>query len=57
MLARWVERVAELWPRSDVFVYFNNDAFGYAIEDAVTFARPANAAGLSTTRVPSAGAT
>lgn len=54
VLARWAERVAQLWRRSDVFVYFNNDAFGYAI--AVTFAWLANAARLSTTRVPSAGA-
>jgi uncharacterized protein YecE (DUF72 family) len=52
-LRRWVERIGELWPASqDVFAYFNNDAFGYAIRDAVTFAELAAATGLRPTRVP-----
>ena len=53
VLRRWVERIAETWPaRDDVFVYFNNDAKGYAIRDAVTFAQLAAASGLTPTRVP-----
>ncbi len=57
VLRRWVERIAELWPaRDDVFVYFNNDAEGYAIRDAVTFAELAAASGLRPTRVPSQSA-
>jgi uncharacterized protein YecE (DUF72 family) len=56
-LRRWVARIAETWsPSEDVYAYFNNDAFGYAIKDAVTFAELARAAGLSPTRVPSADA-
>ena len=52
-LRRWVGRIAELWPaRNDVYVYFNNDALGYAIRDAVTFAELAQASGLKPTRVP-----
>lgn len=52
-LRRWVERIAEIWPRgADVYVYFNNDAMGYAIRDAMRFAELASAAGLSPTRVP-----
>jgi uncharacterized protein YecE (DUF72 family) len=54
VLRRWVARIAETWPPSaDVYAYFNNDAFGYAVEDAVVFAQLAEAAGLSPTRVPS----
>ena len=57
VLRRWVERIAETWARNeDVYVYFNNDAAGYAIRDATTFAELAAAAGLSPTRVPSASA-
>jgi uncharacterized protein YecE (DUF72 family) len=53
VLRRWVERVAEMWPaKQDVYVYFNNDAAGYAIRDAVTFAELAAASGLTPTRVP-----
>lgn len=56
-LQRWVARIAQMWsPSEDVYAYFNNDAFGYAIKDAVTFAELARAAGLSPTRVPSADA-
>lgn len=56
-LRRWVDRVAENWPaRDDVYVYFNNDAEGYALRDAVTFAELAAASGLTPTRVPSTDA-
>jgi uncharacterized protein YecE (DUF72 family) len=57
VLRRWVARIADTWPPSaDVYVYFNNDAVGYAIEDAIVFADLAKAAGLSPTRVPSTNA-
>ena len=53
-LRRWVERIAEMWSSTDdVFAYFNNDTFGYAIKDAATFGEMAAMAGLSPTRVPS----
>ena len=53
VLRRWVDRIGETWPRtSDVYVYFNNDAAGYAIRDAVAFAELAEASGLRPTRVP-----
>ena len=57
VLQRWVATIAQTWSASeDVYVYFNNDTFGYAIKDAVTFAGLAAAAGLSPTRVPLEGA-
>ena len=57
VLRRWVDRIAELYPSGeDVYVYFNNDARGYAIRDAVVFAELASAAGLSPTRVPTTDA-
>lgn len=53
-LRRWVDRIAQTWRvDEDVFAYFNNDAAGYAIGDAITFAGLADAAGLRPTRVPS----
>ncbi len=53
VLRRSVARIAELWgDAADVYVYFNNDAAGYAIRDAMTFAELAVAAGLKPTRVP-----
>ena len=53
VLRRWVDRIADMWPRrSDVYVYFNNDTAGYAIRDAVTFAELAETSGLRPTRVP-----
>lgn len=53
-LVRWVQRIAQTWRADeDVYVYFNNDAAGYAIRDAITFAGLADAAGLRPTRVPS----
>jgi uncharacterized protein YecE (DUF72 family) len=57
VLDRWAHRIAELWgPAEDVYVYFNNDTGGHALADAVTFAALAEAAGLTTTRVPSPAA-
>jgi len=56
VLRGWVDRIAELWQESDVYIYFNNDTGGYAIRDAVVFAELAAAAGLRPTRVPSTNA-
>jgi uncharacterized protein YecE (DUF72 family) len=57
VLDRWAGRLAEMYPHGeDVYVYFNNDARGYAIRDAVVFARLASRAGLSPTRVPTTDA-
>lgn len=57
VLLSWVHTIAEMWDvADDVYVYFNNDAGGYAIRDAITFAELAEAAGLRPTRVPSATA-
>lgn len=51
-LAAWVDAIAETWPpEADVFAYFNNDAFGCAVRDAIVFARLAAARGLCPTRV------
>jgi uncharacterized protein YecE (DUF72 family) len=53
-LRKWADRIAETWtPREDVYVYFNNDAGGYAVKDAVTFAELAERVGLNPSRVPS----
>jgi uncharacterized protein YecE (DUF72 family) len=52
-LGHWVERIAERWPAdADVFAYFNNDRYGCALRDAITFAELATDAGLHPTRVP-----
>jgi uncharacterized protein YecE (DUF72 family) len=52
-LNSWVERLAECWPDdADVYVYFNNDPGGAAVEDAVAFAAAARRSGRSVTRVP-----
>lgn len=57
VLRRWIASIAERWDSdADVYVYFNNDAAGYAIRDAISFAELAEAAGLRPTRVPSAAA-
>ena len=57
VLRRWVERIAGMWSSGDdVYVYFNNDARGYAIRDAITFAELAEKAGLRPTRVPATDA-
>jgi uncharacterized protein YecE (DUF72 family) len=57
VLQRWVQTIAQTWSaHEDVYVYFNNDAAGYAIKDAMTFAELATVAGLSPTRVPATDA-
>ncbi|MEW6143138.1 MAG: DUF72 domain-containing protein [Chloroflexota bacterium] len=38
-LAEWVGRIRALKGVSDVYVYFNNDAGGYAVENALTLRR------------------
>ena len=51
-LATWVKVVAETWAhQADVFVYFNNDAHGCAVRDAIVFARLAESQGLRPSRV------
>lgn len=56
-LQRWIALIAETFgATADVYVYFNNDAAGYAIRDAITFAELAETAGLRPSRVPSASA-
>jgi uncharacterized protein YecE (DUF72 family) len=45
--------IARLWgTETDVFAFFNNDAFGCALRDASMFAAVAQAHGLAPTRVP-----
>lgn len=57
VLQRWIALISEMFgATADVYVYFNNDAGGYAIRDAITFAELAETTGLRPTRVPSAGA-
>jgi uncharacterized protein YecE (DUF72 family) len=52
-LATWAGVIAEMWPGDqDVFAYFNNDAFGCALRDAIAFAHLSEACGLHATRVP-----
>jgi uncharacterized protein YecE (DUF72 family) len=52
-LKTWTRRLASIWPaETDVFAYFNNDAFGCAVRDAVVMAKLAAEAGLWPTRVP-----
>jgi uncharacterized protein YecE (DUF72 family) len=52
-LRAWVERLAAAYDDADdVFVYFNNDPGGAAIEDARSFAEEAWALGRTTSRVP-----
>jgi uncharacterized protein YecE (DUF72 family) len=47
-LEAWVERVDALWgSRKDCFVYFNNDAGGCAVRDALEFGAIARDAGLN----------
>lgn len=54
-LDTWARRLAALWPEpADVFAYFNNDAHGCALRDAITLARLAERSGLNPTRVPAA---
>jgi uncharacterized protein YecE (DUF72 family) len=52
-LHTWAKRLAGTWSGDeDVYAYFNNDPNAAAVEDAVTFARAADGAGLSPTRTP-----
>jgi uncharacterized protein YecE (DUF72 family) len=53
-LRSWAQRLADGWPdTADVFVYFNNDPGGAAVEDAVAFAATARRLGRTVSRVPS----
>ena len=56
-LSTWVHRLSETFDSKDVFVYFNNDAGGAAITDAVMFGEIADAAGQPVTRFPSPSTT
>ncbi|MGW6909971.1 DUF72 domain-containing protein [Streptomyces sp. NPDC054940] len=52
-LDTWAHRIADGFSDDeDVYAYFNNDPTGAAVEDAMTFARAAEAAGLGPTRTP-----
>jgi len=52
-LSAWARRIAETFPaHCDVHVFFNNDAEGAAVRDAIAFARAADRVGLPRTRVP-----
>lgn len=52
-LATWVSRLHDMYGDDiDGYVYFNNDGNGCAVRDAVVFARHAQRAGISVTRVP-----
>jgi uncharacterized protein YecE (DUF72 family) len=49
----WARRLAEMWPTAaDVFVYFNNDAHGCALRDAIVLARISERLGMHPTRLP-----
>lgn len=52
-LRSWVARLLEVHGTEvDGYVYFNNDGNGCAVRDAVVFARDAEQAGMSVSRVP-----
>jgi uncharacterized protein YecE (DUF72 family) len=53
-LEAWVNTVTSAYPRDDedVYVYFNNDPGGAALDDAITFAERLRAHGRAVTRVP-----
>ena len=52
-LRSWLDRIAAAWPdKAPVYVYFNNDQEGAAIEDSAQFARLAGQAGRGVTRAP-----
>lgn len=54
-LDSWAERIAEQWSeRSDVYVFFNNDAEGCAVRDAHQLALALEGVGLKPSRTPSA---
>ncbi|WP_188830384.1 DUF72 domain-containing protein [Nocardia camponoti] len=53
VLTEWVDRLRETWSdESDCFVYFNNDARGAAVRDAVLFGQLTKAAGSPISRIP-----
>ncbi|MCX5419733.1 DUF72 domain-containing protein [Streptomyces sp. NBC_00078] len=52
-LETWAGRIAKSWTADDdVYAYFNNDATGAAVEDAMAFAGAARSMGLAVTRTP-----
>jgi uncharacterized protein YecE (DUF72 family) len=52
-LVEWVQRITTTYADDeDVFVYFNNDPGGAAIDDAITFAEELRRLGRTVTRVP-----
>jgi uncharacterized protein YecE (DUF72 family) len=50
-LASWAERIAQTWPRGEMWVYFNNDPHAAAVRDAFAFARAVRHCGLPIGRV------
>ena len=55
-LETWARRLAAMYDReSDLFVYFNNDAYACAIRDAIVMAQLCAEHGLEPTRVPPGG--
>ena len=54
-LEAWAERIVSGWgAEADVYAFFNNDARGCAVRDAVAFAEILSRLGLRPSRVPSA---
>jgi uncharacterized protein YecE (DUF72 family) len=52
-LRSWVRRAADAWPDdADVFVYFNNDQHGAAVQDAAAYASITGRAGHLVARLP-----
>ncbi|MFI5909031.1 DUF72 domain-containing protein [Dactylosporangium sp. NPDC051541] len=51
-LSAWTDRLAEVFPNQDIYVYFNNDPGCAAISDAVAFARLAARRGRPVGRAP-----
>lgn len=52
-LESWVKRLSRSWePGEDVYVFFNNDAGGCAVRDAVVFAASARRIGLEPSLTP-----
>ncbi len=53
-LESWAARIVELWPSTaSVFVFFNNDANGCAVRDAVVLGQELEQLGREVTRLPS----
>lgn len=52
-LQQWAERIAEHWDaEADLYVFFNNDAYGCAVHDACQLAASLAQLGLKPSRVP-----